>query len=41
MAHLKAGAEPANIIDVVTALGTLQDDPFTAIREVVENEISA
>lgn len=41
MAHLKAGAEPANIVDVVTARGTLQDDTFTAIREVVENEISA
>ena len=41
LAHLKSGAEPANIVDVVTALGTLQDDPFTAIREVVEHEISA
>ena len=39
LAHLKSGAEPANIVDVVTA--TLQDDPFTAIREVVEHEISA
>lgn len=41
MAHLKSGAEPANIVDVVTALGTLQDDPFTSIHEVVEHEISA
>ena len=41
LAHLKSGAEPANIVDVVTALGTLQDDPFTVIREVVEHEISA
>ena len=41
MAHLKSGAEPTNIIDVVTALGTLQDDPFTSIREIVEHEISA
>lgn len=41
MAHLKNNAEPANIAAAVGAVGTLQDDPITAIREVVENEITA
>ncbi len=41
MAHLKNGADPENIAAAVGAVGSLQDDPITAIREVVENEITA
>ena len=40
-AHLKPSAEPESITAVATAIGTLQDDPITSIREVIENEITA
>ncbi len=40
-AHLKPSAEPENIAAAAAAIGTLQDDPITSIREVIENEITA
>lgn len=40
-AHLKPSAEHESITAVATAIGTLQDDPITSIREVIENEITA
>lgn len=41
LANLKSGAAPDSIIAAVAAIGTLQDDPITAIREVTETEITA
>lgn len=40
-AHLKPAAAPENIAAAAAAIGTLQDDPITIIREVVEHEITA
>ena len=40
-AHLKPSAEPESITAAAAAIGTLQDDPITSIREVIENESTA
>ena len=41
MRNLVNGAEPANVVTAVNAIGTLYEDPITGIHEIVENEITA
>ena len=41
MRNLVNGADPANVVTAVNAIGTLYEDPITGIHEVVENEITA